>query len=109
MVSSLLFAALLLVASCGVFALGVLRLYRIMARGKVQRPQAHRSNRFTGDIGADLFLSAKRRLASRCPMRLPAGATSKHHLLIFYGFLIITVGHRRVHVTGAFVGHRARL
>lgn len=90
MVSSLLFAALLLVASA-VFMRSALRLYRIMARGK------DNDLKLTDRIGSRIasvliYFFGQKKVGEPMSYATPAGATSKHHLFIFYGFLIITVG-----------------
>ncbi|MBL9043479.1 MAG: 4Fe-4S dicluster domain-containing protein [Myxococcales bacterium] len=90
MVSSLLFAALLLVA-VAVFLRSVLRLYRIMARGRDNDLKL--TDRVAARIASVLiYFFLQKKVGEPMSYAIPAGATSKHHLLIFAGFMIITLG-----------------
>jgi Fe-S oxidoreductase len=90
MVSSLLFAALLLVA-VAVFLRSVLRLYRIMARGRDNDLKL--TDRVAARVASVLvYFFLQKKVGEPMSYAIPAGATSKHHLLIFAGFMIITLG-----------------
>lgn len=95
MVKSAVFTALLVVALL-VFARSVLRLYRIMARGK--KDNLSLTDRLSQRIASVLiYFFGQKKVGERMSYKVPAGATSKHHLLIFYGFIVITIG------TGEFI------
>ena len=87
---SVAFTALLIVA-LGVFARSALRLYRIMARGKTNdlQPKDRLGQRIASVL---IYFFGQKKVGERMSYKTPAAATSKHHLLIFYGFLVITVG-----------------
>jgi len=90
MAQSLVFVVLLLIASA-VFLRSVLRLYRVMARGKTNdlKPTDRVFSRIASVL---IYFFGQKKVAEPMSYATPALATSKHHLLIFYGFLIITIG-----------------
>ena len=86
----IVFSILLLVASVA-FARTVLRLARVMMRGKTNdlNPTDRVGERIASVI---LYFFMQKKVAEPVSYNTPSGITSKHHLLIFWGFLIITVG-----------------
>jgi Fe-S oxidoreductase len=74
-----------------VFAHSVRRLYRVMARGRVNdlKPLDHLGQRIMSVL---IYFFGQKKVGERMSYKTPAGATSKHHLFIFYGFLVITLG-----------------
>lgn len=90
MLQSLIFALLLAVAGA-VFFRSVLRLFRYMARGKENdlKPLDRLPARIASVL---IYFFGQKKVGEPMSYTAPALATSKHHLLIFYGFLVITVG-----------------
>ena len=90
MIHSLAFLALVIVASA-VFAVSVTRLYRVMALGRVNdlRPADRLGDRIASVL---IYFFGQKKVGERMSYQQPAGATSKHHYFIFYGFLVITIG-----------------
>ena len=87
---SAVFTALLVVAFL-VFARSVTRLYRIMARGRTNdlRPLDRLGQRIVSVL---IYFFGQKKVGERMSYKTPPGATSKHHILIFYGFLVVTIG-----------------
>lgn len=90
MIHSLAFAALLVVA-LAVFAGSAGRLYRIMARGRVNdlRPMDHLGQRIASVL---IYFFGQKKVGERMSYAQPVAATSKHHYIIFYGFIVLTIG-----------------
>ena len=90
MVKSIAFIGLMAVA-LAVFAVKMLRLYRIMARGRTN--DLHPLDRLGQRIASvAIYFFGQAKVGERMSYKVAPGATSKHHYFIFYGFLIITVG-----------------
>lgn len=102
MIHSLAFLALVVVASA-VFAVSVTRLYRIMALGRVNdlRPLDHLGDRILSVL---IYFFGQKKVGERMSYQQPAGATSKHHYFIFYGFIIITIGTVEFLIQGLLYG-----
>ena len=86
----IVFSLLLLVASVA-FAIKLRSLAAAIQRGKTN------DLKFTDRIpqriaSVILYFLLQRKVAEPVSYNTPSGITSKHHLLIFWGFLVITVG-----------------
>jgi Fe-S oxidoreductase len=88
MVKPLLFTALLLVAF-GVFAWTLSRLYRFMALGRPDLKADRLGERVASVL---IYWLGQKRVAEPPSYHVPPGVTSNHHLIIFWGFMIITIG-----------------
>ena len=95
---SLVFAALILAAGA-YFAWTVRRMLRFIRDGK----PANRTDRLGERVGSvmEYFLGQKK-VAEPVGYDHRPGVTSKHHLWIFWGFLIITIGTGEVFLQGLF-------
>jgi Fe-S oxidoreductase len=89
-VKSLIFSTLVLVAGL-LFARTALRLARVVARGKTNdlKPMDRLGSRIASVL---IYFFGQKKVGERMSYQHPAGVTSKHHLIIFYGFMIITIG-----------------
>lgn len=86
----IVFGIILLLATA-VFAKTVLTLSRAVLRGAVR--DLHPLDRVGTRIASVLiYWVLQKKVGQRVSYNTPPGVTSKHHLLIFWGFLIITVG-----------------
>ena len=89
------FAVLLLVASA-VFAVSLSRFVRIVMLGRVK--DLHPTDRLGTRIASVLiYFFGQKKVAEPVSYDTKPGVTSVHHLFIFWGFLIITIG------TGEFI------
>ena len=96
MLKSTIFA-MMLVAATAVFLWTVSRLYRIMAHG---RPDL-RLDRLGDRVASVLvYWLGQKKVGERMSYKTPPGVTSSHHLIIFYGFLTITVGTGELLING---------
>jgi Fe-S oxidoreductase len=90
MIHSLAFLALLVVA-LAVFAGSAGKLFRIMARGRVNdlKPMDRLGQRIASVL---IYFFGQAKVGERMSYAQPPGATSKHHYFIFYGFIVLTIG-----------------
>ena len=92
----LVFASML-VASFGLFAWTVSRLIRFMRVGRPDIP----TDRLGERLGSVLiYWLMQKKVPEQTSYDAPRGFTSKHHLMIFWGFLVITVGTLELWVNG---------
>src|SRR3990167_7978882 len=95
MLRPIIFLLLLLVAT-GVFAMSMSRFVRAILSGR--KNDLSLTDRLGARIASVLiYFFAQKKVAEPVSYRTRPGVTSVHHLFIFWGFLIITVG------TGEFV------
>jgi Fe-S oxidoreductase len=91
-----LFFVLLVAAHVG-FGWTVLRFVRFMMVGRPGIP----SDRVPERLGSVLvYWLAQRKVPEQTAYGAPAGFTSAHHLIIFWGFLVITVGTTELWLNG---------
>ena len=84
------FSLLLLVATVA-FAITVRKLAAAVMRGKVNDLKL--TDRIPQRVASViLYFLLQRKVAEPVSYNTPSGITSKHHLLIFWGFMIITIG-----------------
>lgn len=107
MIKPLVFAALCAIAFA-IFGRTVLRLYRIMARGRTNdlRPFDRVGQRIMSVL---VYFFAQKKVAERMAYDRPAAATSYHHLLIFWGFLVVTITTIEFIVNGVLPAFSLRL
>ncbi len=96
MLKSVIFATMLVVA-VSVFLWTVSRLYRIMARGRPDLSLNPLGDRLVSVL---VYWLGQKKVGERVSYQTPAGVTSKHHLIIFYGFLAVTLGTTELLVNG---------
>src|SRR5262245_58091607 len=88
---------LLLIAAWLFFFWTVLRLVRFMMIGRPGIP----ADRIPERLGSVLvYWLAQRKVPEQTAYGAPAGFTSVHHLIIFWGFLIITAGTTELWLNG---------
>lgn len=94
----LLLAALLLLG-VGVFAWTMLRFYRTLSLGRPDLKINHVGQRIKSVF---VYWLLQKKVGEPVSYEAPQGVTSKHHYLIFVGFLIITVGTVELFLQGIF-------
>jgi len=81
----------LLVVALAAFATTITRFARVVMRGRVNdlRPTDRLGTRIASVL---IYFFGQKKVAEPVSYNTPPGVTSKHHLFIFWGFLIITLG-----------------
>ncbi|MCS6915517.1 MAG: (Fe-S)-binding protein [Myxococcales bacterium] len=98
MTRPLVFGILLLIALAG-FLWSIVRLIRLLGLGRPDLRVDRLGERLASVL---VYFLGQRRVAQPMSYRPPTGATSWHHLLIFWGFLIITVGTVELLISGVW-------
>jgi Fe-S oxidoreductase len=80
---------LVFVASFGLLGFTCFRLYRFMRLG---RPDIHLDRLGERVMSVLVYWLGQKKVAEKTMDKPPTGFTSKHHLFIFWGFLIVTLG-----------------
>jgi len=81
--------ALVFLAGMGGLLFTCLRLYRFM---KIGRPDVKLDRLGDRVISVLVYWLGQKKVAEKTMDKPPVGFTSKHHLMIFWGFLIVTIG-----------------
>ncbi len=83
--------AFLLTVGLAVFAFSMVRFVRTILRGRVK--DLHLTDRVGMRLASVLiYFFGQKKVAEPVSYKTPLGITSKHHLLIFWGFLVVTIG-----------------
>ncbi len=88
MIRILAFATLLLVAF-SFFAWTTFKLYRLLSKG---RPDLHFDHFGTRVLSVLIYWLGQKKVGEPVSYQTKKGVTSKHHLIVFWGFLLITIG-----------------